>query len=209
MDPPPGARRAGTGSVPLSFDDPSVRRLDSRDLYLQSPAQGSTIQHARFNEAWIMLGRREMKRQRGPQLISGEHGLARTRSIRGSSWGCSGSAGFSTMRTGRRSIRCCPCSRASLTSAIPRSVGWVRRSCWSMRCVAVFRLHGRSAVAPAADHAGTGVLEPDLRGHGVLRGVSSSWSSFAGPRAWASRSTSRRRCRCWPITTDREPARAR
>ena len=59
MDPPPGARRAGTGSVPLS----SMIQASDGSIHVtytfSRPGKGSTIQHARFNEAWLSGGRQE------------------------------------------------------------------------------------------------------------------------------------------------------
>ena len=75
--------------------------------------------------------------------------------------------------------------------------------------VAVHRLRGRSVLTPALDSARAGVLEPDLRGDGVLEKFRPARLSSARPRGWASRSTSRRRCRSWPTIIGRGRARAR
>ncbi len=58
------------------------------------------------------------------------------------------------------------------------------------------------------DHGWALDLEPDLRRHGAVAELRRSCCSFERLRAWASRSTSRRRCRSWPIITARAPGRA-
>ena len=86
---------------------------------------------------------------------------------------CSGSAGSSTMRTGRRSSRSSRCSKTEFDlSNTPARRAGLGVHAGLRAVVAVHGLHGRPAVAPAVDHAGPGVLEPDLRGHGRSRGTS-------------------------------------
>ena len=95
---------------------------------------------------------------------------ARTRSTRGSWSGCSGSAGFSTTRTGRRSISVFPLAREpSSVSAIPQ-LGLLGSAFMLVYALTspftgytVDRLSRRLLIT-----VGSGILEPDLRGHGLV-----------------------------------------
>ena len=69
--------------------------------------------------------------------------------------------------------------------------------------LAVRRLRGRSGVPADLDSRWAWRLEPDLPRRPGSRGRSASSCSSGPPRGWASRSTSRRRCRSWPTITAR------
>ena len=167
--------RAGQGQ----FHYPSIIQAADGSIHVtytySRPGQGSTIEHARFNEAWLKAGRQELTRQLDrwlKRIVTGTHprlaGLApvlpvarrrlalvlRLLQLRGPAGGLLGlSAAQERVRPEQDAARAA-------------GLGVHARLCAG---VAVHRLHGRSAArAGCLITAGAGVLEPDLRGHGLV-----------------------------------------
>ena len=179
----------GTSSVAApgkgQFHYPSMLQSSDGSIHVtytdSRPGRGSTIEHARFNEAWIMAGRQEIEGADVAEQVAAIAGWRLAARyypwiVVGLLWFC----GFFNYADRQAVSAVFPLLKSEF-DLNDTQLGYAGLGVHARLCadVAVFRLHGRSAVAPAADSAGTGVLEPDLRGHGVCSRISCNWSSCA------------------------------